>query len=156
MPLFNFMYQFHPYIKDGSKPGTIRTIRKNPCKPGDTISLYSPRFRKPYGPIIGKQVCTDVKTIFMLPNGAVFEISALMDIGDTLYLLADDAFKLKQQFENDALSTEQKDMLAWQDGFRSTADPDSPLNCFNIMYGWWKSKHQLDTTPFAGHHIFWK
>ena len=41
MPAINFQKQFAEVVENGSKRQTIRAIRKNPIKKGDTLYLYT-------------------------------------------------------------------------------------------------------------------
>jgi hypothetical protein len=41
MPAINFKKEFAEKVKDGSKRQTIRPVRKNPIKKGDTLYLYT-------------------------------------------------------------------------------------------------------------------
>ena len=41
MPALNFKQQFAEAVKDGYKRQTIRALRKNPIKEGDTLYLYT-------------------------------------------------------------------------------------------------------------------
>lgn len=41
MGLYNFQKRFVPFILDGRKTHTIRAMRANPDKPGNTLHLYS-------------------------------------------------------------------------------------------------------------------
>jgi uncharacterized protein YqfB (UPF0267 family) len=40
MGLYNFQPRFVPFILSGEKTRTIRSVRKNPDKPGDMLYLY--------------------------------------------------------------------------------------------------------------------
>ena len=41
MGLYNFQARFVPFILNGAKTHTIRAIRTNPDKPGNTLHLYT-------------------------------------------------------------------------------------------------------------------
>jgi len=41
MGLYNFQARFVPFILDGRKTHTIRSLRANPDKPGNTLHLYT-------------------------------------------------------------------------------------------------------------------
>ena len=41
MGLYNFKSQFVPAILSGTKTHTIRAVRANPDKPGNTLHLYT-------------------------------------------------------------------------------------------------------------------
>jgi hypothetical protein len=40
MGLYNFQPRFVPFILSGEKTHVIRSVRKHPDKPGDTLYLY--------------------------------------------------------------------------------------------------------------------
>jgi hypothetical protein len=40
MPAYSYKERFVPMVKDGSKPHTIRSRRKNPAKPGSKHTSY--------------------------------------------------------------------------------------------------------------------
>ncbi len=41
MPAYSFKERFVPFILDGTKTQTVRSRRRHPAKPGDTLYLYS-------------------------------------------------------------------------------------------------------------------
>ncbi|MCK5610976.1 ASCH domain-containing protein [Candidatus Pacearchaeota archaeon] len=41
MPALNFKKEFAPLVESGKKKQTIRQVRKNPIKAGDTLYLYT-------------------------------------------------------------------------------------------------------------------
>lgn len=103
--------------------------------------------------IIEPQMCKAVKTIFIFPEGSVcIHEQALTDLEAKHYI--------EHEFELlicsvDAyyLSEDERDQLAWNDGFRYEATPHIQQGCFQIMFRWWKQTHEL---PFYGHINYWK
>ncbi len=125
MPAYSFKIRFVPLIKDGVKRQTIRRKRKRQAKPGDTLYLYY-ALRTKFCTKLGEATCTKVSNIRILRNGKVY-------------------------INSRCLTKDQKDRLAYEDGFRVTG-AIGDAGCFNVMFRWWQLTHDL---PFKGDIIYW-
>lgn len=125
--------QFHPMIRDGSKPFTIRAYRNGDrqWRAGDTVHLFE-KPRQKGMKLIAEFRCTAVQDIMISRLGAVA-------IADTL------------------LSEDEKDLLAWKDGFRPAGSTETNCaGCFALMLRFW-NRHKLRKKEwFYGNIIHWK
>lgn len=80
MGLYNFQQRFVPFIRARTKKHTIRAIRANPDKPGNTLHLYA-GLRTKKARLIARVICTAIDTIWISGTGAVVSINGLC-IGD--------------------------------------------------------------------------
>jgi hypothetical protein len=134
MGLYNFQKRFVPMIEDGSKCHTIRACRRCPDKPGDTLHLYT-GLRQPGARLLFRAPCVRIENI-RIDRARVW-------------------------INDNELSLDEKDILAWHDGFRydgtmmEICDPPvaKSTGCFNLMLQFWVEKHR--TTEFIGHIIHW-
>ena len=138
MGLYNFQQRFVPFIEDGSKRHTIRGIRRNPDKPGDTCHLYT-GLRQPGARLIFRAPCLRVEPIEIneWDGGAVY-------------------------INGERLGHDEMDALAWRDGFRGPQSdwlsigskiiptPGTVKGCFQQMLSFWN-----DRLPFEGHIVHW-
>ena len=117
---------------DGTKTHTIRKGRtgKSPhAGPGKPVYLYV-GMRTKWCQKIGEGICTDTESIAIYESGAVHMESA------------------------GVLDTDQKNRLAWDDGFRPEGSTkDQPGEAFELMFQFWKQNNEL---PFIGRIIHWK
>ncbi len=169
MPAYGFKKLFCPFVKEGSKPHTIRAYRKYPVNVGDTLSLYF-GMRTKYCTLLRSEICTDVKTIAITEAGTVViihvprlppnEVEALQ-----ISLLALDSLAKAtgtNPYNNDlsigrhtwTLLSCDKDRLAWKDGFRPPGSSlDNPTGAFSLMMDFWRDSHAF---PFVGNIIYWE
>ena len=96
MGLYNFEERFVPFILDGRKRHTIRAIRANPDKPGNTLHLYTGLRHKGARCLI-RPVCTKREDILIT-------VSRLVRI------------------DMEWLDEEECELLARADGFESFCD----------------------------------
>ena len=94
MGLYNFQPRFVPFILDGRKTHTIRAVRANPDKPGNTLHLYS-GLRTKRAKLLARVKCTDIENIWISGTGAVVSINGI------------------------CLNPDEKEQLACRDGFSS-------------------------------------
>ncbi len=160
MGSYNFQERFVPFIQDGTKTHTIRGIRKHPQKIGALMHLFSGLRRiKPALRIIPAPACTDVKTILILQDERVCLIDAILnkDEAEDLAIVLANAKELKNfpSFIHRFLNDDEKDKLAWADGFRNENKgyEKNTVFCFVKMFNWFAENHDL---PFAGHINYWK
>lgn len=66
MPAYNFQKQFVPMILDGSKPHTIRRIRKRRTAPGDVLSLYTGMRTKSCS-LVAITKCVNIEPVIIKP-----------------------------------------------------------------------------------------
>lgn len=151
MPAYNFMKQFVPMVENGSKPHTMRSIRKNPAKPGDTLSLYTDQRTKRARLIIPPAPCLLVRTIFIFEDTDVVLLDDILDRADAdLYMSNKD--ELLSRPDANQLLVIQKNNLAFNDGFRIKEDPKRLYGCWDLMLEWVRKTHGL---PYNGHLIYW-
>ena len=125
MPAYSFKERFVPLILDGTKRQTIRKKRKGQAKIGSTLYLYF-GMRTKWCKKLKETPCVDVKEIVITQDGKIF-------VGGK------------------KLTWTQRDVLAYNDGFRK-ADDNTAGGCFDIMFRWWSQIHEL---PFIGDIIYW-
>ena len=130
MPALNFKRQFVAHIRSRRKRHTIRAKRKRPIKPGETLYLYTGMRTKQCEKIIEPVTCAKVDDIRI-------ELRPAQGNG---------ALTRGLQFphvivEGIDLSEDEKDRLAYADGFDSFAD----------MMKFWDGR-----LPFNGDLIHWK
>lgn len=151
MPAYSFKERFVPWVKDGSKPGTIRAFRKHPVKVGDTAHLY-------YG--MRTRYCSKL----MDPSPVIVEVQVLVITGnrrmyflDTNWLELDEresaiTAAMRKKYNAQFMSDFEKDEFAWRDGFRFSDNPKKKHGCFELMIRYWQ---QTDGLPFVGNYIRW-
>jgi hypothetical protein len=147
MPAYSFQERFVPFVKDGSKPHTIRARRRSFAKPGDTLYLYY-GMRTKHCTKLREEVCSKAKTIFIKKNGAVIIYDDRLDDYQVDLLRNGKYPKMGMK-----LSDFNKDQLAWRDGFRPEGTSlKNPKGCFDLMIRFWNQTHKL---PFIGDIIYW-
>jgi hypothetical protein len=150
MPAFNYQQRFVPFLRDGSKWHTIRSRRKCPVKPGDTLYHYT-GMRTKQATLIAKDLCLDVKTIVIGSAGRVWLFCRRLTDSEAEQLLATEEVTATGA-EFDILDQAEKDQLAWVDGFRPEGSSlEHPTGCFDLMFRWWNTTHEL---PFVGDIIY--
>jgi hypothetical protein len=70
MGLYNFKSQFVPKILAGEKTHTIRAVRANPDKPGNTLHLYT-GLRHKGAQLLMRAQCSKVEAIEISPEGDI-------------------------------------------------------------------------------------
>jgi hypothetical protein len=126
MGLYNFQQRFVPKILAGEKTHTIRAVRANPDKPGDTMHLYTGLRRK--GAILLMRVpCVKVEEIAI----SLAPENFLDDDAECIFVSIDGAVLHRSECE----------ALARRDGFAS----------FDEMMKFWDGR-----IPFRGHIIHWR
>lgn len=128
MGLYNFKKQFVPFIKSGEKKHTIRVIRKNPDKPGNTLYLYT-GLRTKKAKLLKRVECVKVEEIVISCSPAILP-------GET------DQFFVA--IDGTGLGADEREQLARRDGFSNFSE---------MMKFWTTPKNRL---PFTGHIIHWK
>lgn len=86
MGIYNFQPRFVPMILSGEKTHTIRALRVNPDRPGNTLSLYT-GLRHKGARLLMRTPCTAVQNILITPGG-VIRIDGLYLEGDECEALA--------------------------------------------------------------------
>ena len=154
MPAFNYKVQFAPYIKDRSKFHTIRALRTNPAKTGDTLYHYT-GMRNSRGEkavrIIAPTPCTVACTLFfeqeditLIDSVFTKEYVNAQHINDLISDIKIGAYRCR------ALSDTEKILMAWHDGFR-TKEPAGIKN-FEMMQQFFFRTH---TPPFFINLFSW-
>ena len=70
MGLYGFQKRFVPFILSGEKTHTIRAIRANPDKPGNTLHLYT-GLRRKGARLLMRVPCVKVEGIVITPGGMI-------------------------------------------------------------------------------------
>jgi hypothetical protein len=70
MGLYGFQKRFVPFILSGEKTHTIRAIRANPDKPGNTLHLYT-GLRQKGARLLMRVPCVKVEGIVITPGGMI-------------------------------------------------------------------------------------
>lgn len=155
--LLGFKRRFAQYVWEGSKTHTIRGERKNPPKVGETCHCYVDPRQKTMA-LLGRWECVKVEPI-------------------NIYECGDGRFGVV--IASNELTPDEKDTLAWRDGFRSYHPEHT--GAFVEMMRFWTETHgdhratiqvnranhpagepwrpKAGTTPaldFEGHIIHWK
>lgn len=129
MGLYNFHKRFAPFVLAGTKTHTIRSFRRYPDKPGNTLHLYTGlRTKKAKLLMVAKCVkIEDIRIELKLYSGKGVLARGL---------------KFPVIFIDDAeLTRDEMEALARRDGFNSFAD----------MLIFWSGR-----LPFRGHVIHWR
>jgi len=154
MPAFSFKERFCPWVKDGSKPGTIRAFRKYPVRVGQLAHLY-------FG--MRTKYCTKLATS---PEIIYVECIYITKVGDVYFIntnwfnkmQAEDILKngLKAAtligYEVRKITLAEKNKLAWKDGFRHCVDYTKTSGCFDLMLRYWCINGGV---PFIGFYTKW-
>lgn len=137
--LLGFKRRFAPMVEDGSKTHTIRAKRK-PTKlgykraiprAGQTCHCYVDSRQKTMR-LLGRWPCTRVEDIVIYERG-------------------DGSFGVK--LGGAELGKDEKDWLAWRDGFRDGPVPES----FDRMIAYWLATHKRSAPfVFEGDLIHWR
>ena len=152
MPAYSFKARFVEFVKNGSKPGTIRDFRKYPTVAGQLAHLYYAMRTKS---------CT--KLVAVSPK--IRAVNVLLVTNDRRIMLFDtnwidpskrDAIKNGKYSvagcNHRVLTASEANELAWKDGFRHSDDAVKVEGCFDMMLDFWQQTHSL---PFLGNHIIW-
>ncbi len=135
--LLGFKAQFEPYVLDGSKTHTIRSVRKIQPRVGETCHCYGDVRQKTMH-LLGRWPCVRVESIEISQPASTDQPQILID--------------------GYILSRNEADLFAWHDGFRfdgtvmSITDPkvSKELGSFPLMMQFWE-----DRLPFQGYIIHW-
>lgn len=130
--LLGFKRRFAPFVEDGSKTHTIRGARKNPPRAGEMCHCYVDPRQKTMR-LLGRFPCVKVEEILIYECG-----------NGTLSVF----------IEGQELTVDEKNALAWRDGFRGRGKRDA----FAEFCDFWKATHGTAAGPldFRGHVIHWK
>lgn len=130
MGLYNFKERFVPFILDGRKQHTIRAVRANPDKPGNTLHLYT-GLRTKKAKLLMRVPCVKIEEI-------EFRRDSIIPPGRPSWM----RFRI---IINDALlHYDEVEAFAKRDGFSS----------FSEMIVFWKEAER--TFPWRGHIIHWR
>jgi hypothetical protein len=129
--LLGFKRRFAPYVEDGSKTHTIRAKRTNRPKVGETCHCYVDPRQKTMR-LLGRWECVKVESIL------------IYECGDKT---------LSVFINGEQLGTDEKNALAWRDGFRGNGN----RGAFEEMAAFWKAEHpEVLTDAFRGDVIHWR
>jgi hypothetical protein len=153
MPAYNFQKQFVPYVKDYSKPHTVRAYRKDGRLPkiGELVHLYTGMRTNQCEKLVNPSPpATDVKTIFITAAGKLY----IGPVEKKIFAqsLLTDEFLIFVHCGAD-LEADAKNTFAWMDGFRPEGTTvNAPGNAFHLMLQWVTQTHGL---PFTGTITYW-
>lgn len=136
-------------VQDGSKKQTVRAFRKTPVKPGELAHLYTGLRTKYVKKLVDPSPeIINVQSILIYPDGDVFLIQTNWLTPSQRVILEEDK-KATETFSHIlmVLSAKEKDVFAWNDGFRSEDGKN-----FELFIRCWKQTHQL---PFVGFVTYW-
>lgn len=126
--LLNFKPQFVPFVEDGSKTHSIRALRKDGKVPraGETCHCYT-GLRRKGARLLGRWPCVKV--------------------GD--FIVFKDGLRRRVFIDEVELTFDEKNALAWRDGFRPEQGQGFAFAAMSIF---WDKTHRL---PFDGKIIHW-
>jgi hypothetical protein len=154
--LLGFKKRFHSAVRDGSKTHTIRALRKIPPRVGETCHCYGDVRQKTMH-LLGRFPCVRLQEIRIISRAGAPKLIGDEDESERGY----DSCGLYVYIDGVALDAEEKDLLAWRDGFRFqtsdlTTDPNSS-GCFDLMAKFWVAEHgKKGYVDFNGQVIHWK
>jgi hypothetical protein len=155
MPAYSFKERFVVYVKEGSKPHTIRLRRKKgAAKVGDQLHLFF-GMRTKFCTKLRQEVCTKVNTIFIGKDLQIIIISPRLTDQEFEYVQNCNTLGLNAVLKKrmTLLTHREKDQLAWKDGFRPVGSSlEKPDGSFELMFRFWNQTHSL---PFIGDIIHW-
>jgi hypothetical protein len=129
--LLGFKRRFAPFVEEGSKTHTIRAKRKIRPKVGEVCHCYVDPRQKSMR-LLGRFPCVKVETIL------------IYECGDG---------RLSVFVGNQELTIDEKNALAWRDGFRGRG----PEHAFEEMSEFWLAVHsKAGTLDFEGDLIHWR
>ncbi len=152
MPAYSFKERFVPFVKAKTKRMTIRNFRKYPVKPGQPAMLYygmrTKYIQKLWEGDWPKLV--DVKSVAFLSDGAV-------RVFDTNWIAPEDrepvlGGMILPGIRHNDLTKIQKDVFAWNDGFRHSDRPQCTDGCYEIMRRYWSMNGGVS---FVGFISYW-
>lgn len=127
--LLGFKHRFEPFILAGTKQHTIRGYRKNPPRVGQMCDCYVDA-RRPTMRLLGRWPCVKLQDIIITGSG--YPDSTFIRIAGV------------------PLDEDEREALAWADGFRC----DEP---FDEMLTFWRKEHgKGKPLEFYGQIIHWR
>lgn len=135
MGLYNFQRRFVPMILSGDKTHTIRAVRANPDRPGNTLHLYT-GLRTKKAKLLMRVPCVKVEEI------SIVDYAPDRDAGIWI--------------DGVELSKDEREQLALRDGFRPSPvkEGGKVLGQFTAWFNmliFWDGR-----LPFKGHVIHWR
>ncbi len=140
MGLYNFKSQFVPFIEDGSKTHTIRAERVHGDVPGRTMHLYT-GLRHKGARLLFCAPCVRVDFIRIEQDHRV-RIGASVGFDDAPAIYGEG----QRHGGFVTLDAEEKNALAWRDGFRRNGQ----AGAFDLMMEFWTGR-----LPFEGQIYHW-
>ena len=125
--LLGFKRRFAPFVEEGSKTHTIRGIRKNPPRAGEMCHCYVDPRQKTMR-LLGRWPCVKVEEIRIEERREPHHLFVVW-------------------IDGEMLSGDEKNALAWRDGFRGRGQAEA----FAEMMEFWAGR-----LPFRGNIIHWK
>lgn len=158
MPAFSFKARFCEYVKDGSKPGTIRGVRNHAPRAGQLAHLfYAMRTKQCTKLVEPSPVILSVRGIYISENIDVALFSMPVTKHNEADLLSEfvkiDSNKLPPHLYGMPLrwlTADEKDQLAWTDGFREAGQVRGSMA--HMIPFWMTPENRL---PFLGNYIMW-
>jgi len=131
--LLGFKARFAPMVEDGSKTHTIRAKRKIRPKVGETCHCYT-GLRQKGARLLGRWPCVKVEDIRIYEQRDTYTLGIAIDGVELCF--------------------DEKNTLAWRDGFRSSGEQFA----FTEMTAYWMKLHPTKEGPFVfeGDVIHWR
>jgi hypothetical protein len=125
--LLGFDRRFETYVVEGSKTHSIRALgKRRPFRVGDRCDCYGDSRQKTMHPL-GHWPCVKVENITITAGGVVI-------------------------VEGQRLTLDEKDALAYRDGFRETG---RTRGAFNLMMAYWRKRLKKQAI-WKGQIIHWR
>lgn len=150
--LLGFKRMFESYVKDGSKTHTIRAKRELRPRVGETCHCYGDVRQKTMHKL-GRWPCSRIQDIQIVGKKGFFSpVQAGVIVRPGHYQA------ISVVIDGTELDANEKDMLAWKDGFRYPKTPNSTFGCFDLMVDFWVGTHGKGSNKdieFDGDMIHW-
>lgn len=148
MPAYSFNERFVQFVLDGSKTQTVRSRRRNPAKPGDTLYLYY-GLRTKHCRKLREEKCTMATSLVVCDDKVIIYTRPLSNLELEVARTKPTAFPAEVVWEGP-----DGDLFAWLDGFRPEGSTrEDPRGAFELMLRFWRQTHSL---PWAGDIIYWR
>ncbi len=142
--LLGFKRRFAPYVENGSKKHSIREDVNDRWKADLPVDAYVDPRQRTMRRLIPRTVCTKTESIVFDGDGTEFGTSVMID--------------------GTYLDQDERNLLAWKDGFRHPNDDKelhdhcvNALGCFGLMMNYWSAEMRKGkrSLPWRGKLIHW-
>jgi len=153
MPTYNFKEQFVPFVQDMSKRQTVRAYRKDGKlpMPGEPLHLFTGMRTNYCLRLLPPLLVVETSATIFIYVGEMYLCDLLTKV-EAEYLLYH-PIELNLNKDVDCFPKKEKDIFAWQDGFRPDKSTiEAPGKSFDLMMDFWKQSHDF---PFTGTVTYW-